>query len=182
MEQLGDRFAAERRRLGYRTASAVAEAIKVSQAAISKIELGRSTPGGELLTAFADLGADVQYILTGNRVAQPNRTAFEALLRFRLDGLATLGGSTVGARFQTERMRLGLGVQETAALCRVTRNAIHKAERAGATPGGAVLAAFAAAGADIHFVLTGERRPDARQFIDAALAAYDYAQKLQEPR
>lgn len=67
--------------------------------------------------------------------------------------------SSVGAAFQAERMRLKLGVQETADICGVTRNAISKIERTGALPSGAVLAAFAAAGADIHRVLTGKPRP-----------------------
>ncbi|MCH2092707.1 MAG: helix-turn-helix transcriptional regulator [Pseudoxanthomonas sp.] len=73
--------------------------------------------------------------------------------------MAVVVEATVGGRFAAERKRLGLGVQEAATRCRVTRNAISKIEReGGAMPSGAVLQAFAEAGADVHYVLTGERR------------------------
>lgn len=62
-------------------------------------------------------------------------------------------------RFRDERVRLGLGVNELAAICGVTRHAIGKIERGASSPGGDLLAAFAGAGADVNFVLTGERRP-----------------------
>ena len=63
---------------------------------------------------------------------------------------------TVGARFAAERLRLGLGVQEAADACGITRNAINKIER-GAMPSGGVLQGFLKAGADVGYVLAGVR-------------------------
>lgn len=63
----------------------------------------------------------------------------------------------VGQRFQAERKRLRLGVQEAADACGITRNAVNKIERAGSMPSGAVLQAFAEGGADVAYVLTGKR-------------------------
>lgn len=48
-------------------------------------------------------------------------------------------------------------MQETAEACGVTRNAIGGIQR-GAIPSGSVLAGFAAAGADINFILLGLHR------------------------
>lgn len=69
----------------------------------------------------------------------------------------SVANASVGDRFAAERERLGLGVQEAATLCGITRNAITNIERKGAMPGGPVLQAFALKGADVHYVLTGER-------------------------
>lgn len=63
---------------------------------------------------------------------------------------------TVSERFMAERVRLGIGVQDAAEACGVTRNAIHKIER-GAMPSGGVLQGFLRAGADISYVLSGIR-------------------------
>lgn len=63
----------------------------------------------------------------------------------------------VAVRFASERRRLGLGVQEAADACGVTRNAIGKIER-GAMPSGGVLQGFALKGADVSYVLTGQRQ------------------------
>jgi transcriptional regulator with XRE-family HTH domain len=63
----------------------------------------------------------------------------------------------LGGRFAEERGRLGLGVQELADLCGVTRQQISRIERGGNAPGGEVLAAVGKAGGDIRYILLGER-------------------------
>lgn len=63
--------------------------------------------------------------------------------------------STIGSRFVEERQRLGLGVQQAAYACGITRNAINKIERRSMCSG-AVLQKFALAGADVHYILTGK--------------------------
>lgn len=62
-----DRFLAERKRLGFASGYALAQAIGVSHTSIKRIEEGVNIPGGELLAAFAGAGADVGFIVTGNR-------------------------------------------------------------------------------------------------------------------
>jgi transcriptional regulator with XRE-family HTH domain len=57
--------------------------------------------------------------------------------------------------FQEERKRLGLSQAEAGALCGVSREMWGKYERGQASPGADVLQAFAAAGADIRYILTG---------------------------
>ncbi|MEQ1512958.1 MAG: helix-turn-helix transcriptional regulator [Lysobacteraceae bacterium] len=64
---------------------------------------------------------------------------------------------TIGARFAEERLRLGLGVQELADLCGVTRQLISRLERDGNAPGGDLLVAFAGVGADPGYLLLGRR-------------------------
>lgn len=64
---MNSRFVEERSRLGFASANALAVAIGASQVAVKRIEDGASTPGGEMLAAFAQLGADVGYVLTGAR-------------------------------------------------------------------------------------------------------------------
>lgn len=56
---------AERKRLGFSQADA-AEKCGVSREIWGRYERGVVVPGGEVLKALADLGADVQYILTGS--------------------------------------------------------------------------------------------------------------------
>ncbi len=64
---MNSRFVEERSRLGFPSANALAVALGASQVAVKRIEDGVSTPGGEMLAAFAELGADVGYVLTGMR-------------------------------------------------------------------------------------------------------------------
>ncbi len=64
---------------------------------------------------------------------------------------------SIGARFAEERTRLGLGVQELADLCGVSRQQISRLERDGNSPGGDLLVAFVAIGADSGYLLSGKR-------------------------
>lgn len=56
----------ERKRLGLSQAD-VASQCGVSREIWGKYERGSAVPGGDVLKAFAVLGADVQYVLTGAR-------------------------------------------------------------------------------------------------------------------
>jgi len=58
-------------------------------------------------------------------------------------------------RLKTARKDLGLNQAEAAELCGVSREMWGKYERGIAVPGGEVLFAFAAAGADVQYILTG---------------------------
>lgn len=58
-----------------------------------------------------------------------------------------------------ERQRLGLSQAEAASLCGVSREMWGKYERGKASPAASVLEAFARAGADVLYILTGQRTP-----------------------
>lgn len=60
-------------------------------------------------------------------------------------------------RILEERKRLGLNQDQVADQCGVSRGMWGKYERGLAVPGGEVLWAFAAIGADIQYIVTGER-------------------------
>jgi transcriptional regulator with XRE-family HTH domain len=59
------------------------------------------------------------------------------------------------ARLKEERKRLGLSQAETAEKCGVKRETWSRYENGALTPGMEVLAALAAAGADVQYILTG---------------------------
>ena len=80
----------ERKRLRLNQAE-IAGKCGVSREIWGRYERGTAVPGGEVLKALADLGADVQYILTGvNRAAPHDLTAdeLELLALFRAASLA----------------------------------------------------------------------------------------------
>lgn len=62
----GDRLLEERKRLGF-TQQEMAELIGVQQTMPGRYERGQASPGGDVLVAFAAIGGDVQYVLTGIR-------------------------------------------------------------------------------------------------------------------
>ena len=70
------RLKEERERLKL-TQAELAERCGVSREIWGKYERGQAAPGGEVLFALAQVGADVQYIITGKRSgdALPNREA-----------------------------------------------------------------------------------------------------------
>lgn len=81
---MNDRFTEERKRLGFANPHALAVSLGVSHTSVRRIEEGQSIPGGELLAAFATLGADIQYVLTGRRAKEIDTTLLglvEAALR-----------------------------------------------------------------------------------------------------
>ena len=57
-------------------------------------------------------------------------------------------------RLKSERLKLGINQAQAADLCGVSREIWGKYERGNAVPGGEVLFSFAAAGADIQYILT----------------------------
>ena len=61
------RIKEERTRLGFSQAD-ISNLCGVSREMWGKYERGLSVPGGEVLFSFAVNGADIQYILTGNRL------------------------------------------------------------------------------------------------------------------
>lgn len=65
--------------------------------------------------------------------------------------------SLSAGRMKEERVRLGLNQAESGGLCGVSREMWGKYERGDAVPGGEVLFSFAAAGADVQYILTGVR-------------------------
>ncbi|WGA02956.1 helix-turn-helix transcriptional regulator [Enterobacter ludwigii] len=67
--------------------------------------------------------------------------------------------TTLGYRLREERSLKGLNQTEFAALAGGSRGAQAAYERDEKIPGGAYLAALAAAGVDILYVLTGQRAP-----------------------
>jgi len=64
---------------------------------------------------------------------------------------------SISSRFSDERSRLGLSQQNLAELCGSNRKSIARYEGGENVPGGEMLAAFAAAGADVLYILTGQR-------------------------
>lgn len=68
----GKRLREERRRLGYSQAD-FAEVAGVSRAAQIKYEKGERHPDARYLAAIAEAGADVLYILTGDRSLDKER-------------------------------------------------------------------------------------------------------------
>ncbi|CAE15827.1 MULTISPECIES: helix-turn-helix domain-containing protein [Photorhabdus] len=63
--------------------------------------------------------------------------------------------SLCAARLKKERKRLSLKQDEAAQMCGVSREMWSKYERGVAVPGGDVWVAFALAGANVQFILTG---------------------------
>lgn len=58
-------------------------------------------------------------------------------------------------RLRSERERLGFTQNDVSGICGISREMWGKYERGVAIPGGEVLAAFAKAGANIQYILTG---------------------------
>lgn len=63
----------------------------------------------------------------------------------------------IGQRFGEERARLGFSLPELADLCGTSRQSISRFEKGVNPPPGDVLASFARAGADMRYILVGER-------------------------
>lgn len=73
----------------------------------------------------------------------------------------------ISARFQEERKRLGLTQEAVASKLGATKRSVINWEGGAALPGAEALANFADAGADVLFVLTGQRN-SAQPAVDAA--------------
>lgn len=79
---IGDFLKNERKRLRLNQAE-VAEKCGVSREIWGRYERGLTAPGGEVLHAFAQLGADMQYVFTGVR-SSLSLTAMERLFLDKL--------------------------------------------------------------------------------------------------
>jgi transcriptional regulator with XRE-family HTH domain len=79
---LGNRLAEERGRLGL-TQQDLAKTSDSTRESVGKYERDVNVPGGEALKAFARLGMDVQYILTGVRSLNLYRVAEEDPPKYR---------------------------------------------------------------------------------------------------
>jgi transcriptional regulator with XRE-family HTH domain len=65
--------------------------------------------------------------------------------------------STIGERLKGERERIGLSQTALGEICQVTKGTQINYEKGERTPDGLYLVAFAAAGGDVMYVLTGQR-------------------------
>jgi len=65
--------------------------------------------------------------------------------------------ATIGGRFRAERRRLRLSQAQAAELCGVSVDTVGSWESANTSPTAVALAAFARAGADVQFIITGQR-------------------------
>ena len=68
-----------------------------------------------------------------------------------------MNSDSLGARLREARKALGKNQDQMAAACGVSREMWGKYERGAAVPGGEVLAALSNAGADVRYILTGDR-------------------------
>lgn len=73
----------------------------------------------------------------------------------------------IGDRLKEERERLGLNQTDFAALAGASKNTQYNYEKGGRSPDANYLAAASAAGIDVLYVLTGERRPAAAESVSA---------------
>lgn len=71
----------------------------------------------------------------------------------------------IGSRLKKERVRLGLNQTEMGEIGGVAKNTQHNYEKGERNPDSAYLAAVAAAGVDVLYVLTGQRTPQAEQAL-----------------
>lgn len=81
--------------------------------------------------------------------------------------------STIGGRLKSERNRLGLSQPAMAALAGATKSAQVKWEKDTAAPNALALAAFAEAGADVLFIVTGwhmATMPTARNVVSLTIS------------
>lgn len=81
--------------------------------------------------------------------------------------------SLIGSRIKEERARLGLSQAEAAEKTGISREMWGKYERGSAIPGGEVLFSFASIGADMQFIMTGQRPAQAATLSPREAALVD---------
>ena len=110
-----DRIKEERKRLKL-TQSAIAKLFGIQRETWSRYESGTISPGMDVLSAFSRIGADVQYILTGEKREGMNLSEDEKELveLYRSAPLAikaaALGALTAGALHQSGYKQIIRGV------------------------------------------------------------------------
>lgn len=91
------------------------------------------------------------------------------------------GLETFGGRLKAERNRLGFSQADFAKIVGASRRAQVNWEANGAFPKADVLAAYGKAGADVHFLITGDRLPTGEPLagltVRKALAMLDAADR-----
>lgn len=115
MESIGDRIREERDRLGFNQ-TAFGAIGGVRKQAQLKYEKGERFPGADYLAAIAKVGADIQYVVTGERSALTLEQDEQELLGlFRAAPLAVKAaaiGALKGAHSQvTQKVKKGVGQQ-----------------------------------------------------------------------
>lgn len=65
IEQISSRLREERKRLGFANQAQLAAQLGISPSSVHNYESGKRSPDAEFLAAFAQLGADVLYIIQG---------------------------------------------------------------------------------------------------------------------
>lgn len=78
-EKAGERLREERKRLGF-TQDEFATIGGLQKQAVFNYEKGIRSPDADYLRALADVGVDVQYVITGKRSCEPRPGREEALL------------------------------------------------------------------------------------------------------
>lgn len=102
-----ERIKNERARLSLTQAQA-AMLCGVSREMWGKYERGQAVPGGEVLSSFAEAGADVQYILLGGAQLTTNQEEKALLENYRaMDEAARLNMQTVSATFAQANLKKG---------------------------------------------------------------------------
>ncbi|OEC35688.1 Transcriptional regulator, contains XRE-family HTH domain [Pseudomonas cuatrocienegasensis] len=76
----------------------------------------------------------------------------------------------IGDRLKEERQRLGLNQSDFAALAGVAKNSQLNYEKGERSPDAAYLAAVAASGVDVLYIVTGKRTPEPSDSLSAAEA------------
>lgn len=74
----------------------------------------------------------------------------------------------IGERLKEERERLGLSQTDFAALAGASKNTQYNYEKGGRSPDSIYLAAAAAQGVDILYVVTGQRAPTSEGALSAS--------------
>lgn len=102
------RIKQERARLGLNQASA-ADLCGVSREIWGRYERGVSVPGGEVLFAFAQAGADVQFILTGSSstlepLPEPNPSQIDVPRLERITEMLETAARQAGKRWPAKRL------------------------------------------------------------------------------
>ena len=115
---LGHKRLAEERARFFATQQDAADYFGVSRVTWGQCERGNATPSGEVLAGLAQIGADVLYILTGQRStaegSQINADEQELLALFRAAPLAVKAaaiGALQGAAAGVTLLQKGAGVQ-----------------------------------------------------------------------
>lgn len=156
------RLTEERNRLGLSQEAfgAIAGVSKMSQL---NYEKGVRKPDAGYLMAVAEQGVDVAYLLTGQRLFDPNAIQHER------------PEPTLAARLQQERQRLNLSEAELARKAGQAKQVLQQFESGALVPDATALQQLHLAGVDIGYVLLSLRShaPDAD--VQALLAHYGKA-------